>query len=192
MGQKLLTVLVVSYLFFGGCKEKEEIIDDKPVYTQGTISSFKIDDLLLPKSNMNLSIFAAKENTKDCQYTDNFSLFIKHSSPTGSYVEKINISNLSPQRLGMRKVFTTYVTRCDTTIYSAISIGNPDFVWYIYEPLKKATNTITLSSYDSKTKEISGTFDITFVNIWGTPDSRLTYPDTIRLHDCQFKTVIND
>lgn len=194
MGQKLLIVLVFSYFFILGCKKKKEIIDELPAYVTGSITNLKIGNSVLPAPDRKLSILGLKRNVSGCQYGDNFSLSIKHSSLNGSYVENIDITNIPlTQKLGVNKVFPAdWTAQCDTTIFANIYIGSPDFIRYIYEPLKKATNTITLSSYDSKTKEVAGTFDITFVNIWGTPESRLTYPDTIRIHDCQFKTVINE
>jgi hypothetical protein len=192
MGQKLLIALAFSYLFVLGCKKKKEIMEELPSYAMGSIANLKIGSTVLPAPNRKLSILGLKRNVNGCQYSDNFSLIIAHSSLNGSYVEDIGISNLSPKKLGIQKVVEDPLAQCDTIVYANFFIGKPDFILYKYEPLKKATNTITLSSYDSKTKEVAGTFDITFVNIWGTPESRLTYPDTIRIHDCQFKTVINE
>lgn len=194
MVRKLLVILVFSHLFILGCKKKKETMDELPNYTMGNITNLKIGNTTLPAPNRTLSVLGLKRNITGCQYVNNFSLFIKHSSLNGGYVENIIITNIPlTQKLGVNKVVLgDLTTQCDTIISADVYIGNPDFIWYRYEPLRKAANTITLSSYDSKTKEVSGTFDITFLNVFGTPDSRLTYPDTIRIHDCQFKTVIND
>jgi hypothetical protein len=190
--KRLLMLSIFFYLLVLGCKKKEENNEQAPVYVKGSISNLKIGNTILPAPNRTLTVVGVKMNVNGCQYSDNFSLIIKHSSLSGSYVEDIDISNLSPKKLGIQKIVEDAFIQCDTVVFANFYIGSPDFVNYRYLPLRKAANTITLSNYDSKTKEISGTFDITFVNVFGTPDSRLIYPDTIRIHDCQFKTVINE
>ena len=158
----------------------------------GEISNLSIGNTFLPTPNKVLNIFALKSKIVGCQFTENYSLFIKHTSQNGGYVEQIVIGNLSPQKTGVNKVFEAGTVACDTTIYVSMWIGGSDFIQYVYDPLKSASSTITLSAYNSATKEVSGTFDMTLVNTWGTAESRKIYPDTISIRGAKFKAIIND
>lgn len=193
MKKTLFFYALIAFVFILSCKKKnkqEEALPDN--YTMGSISGLRVGDTLLPKSDMNLTIFALRPNISGCPYNDNYTLHISHKAKTHEYEEKITISDISLKKTGIHKVVTNTANNCDSLISAAIYIGGSDFTWYRYYPLKNANNTITLSAYNAATKEVSGTFDITFANSWGTPKSRETYPDTIRLHKCAFKAIINE
>ena len=189
--KKVLLFIFIS-LFVLSCRKKTVVEDEFPKYKMGEISNLSIGNTVLPKSNMNLSIYALKSKASWCQYPDNYSLFIKHTSQNGSYEEKIIISNLSTQKAGTQKIFESGGLACDTIVETQMYIGNPDFIWHQYIPLKKVNSTITLYAYNSATKEVSGTFDMTLVNTWATADSRKIYPDTVSIRGAKFKAIIND
>ncbi len=192
MKKTLFFCVLITSLFVLSCKKKKIQEEDLPNYTMGSISGLRVGDTLLPKADMNLTIFALRPNISGCPYSDNYTLHISHKAKTHEYNEKIIISNISLKKTGIHKVITNTTTNCDSLIDAAIYIGGSDFIWYRYYPAKNANNTITLSGYNATTKEVSGTFDITFANFWGTPESRKIYPDTIRLHQCEFKAIINE
>jgi hypothetical protein len=174
-----------------GCKKKKNVEEGLPTYTMGSIG-LTVDDMILPKKDMNLTVFALRPNISGCQFSDNYTLHIQHKAHTHEYVEKIILSHISPKKVGPQKVITNITNNCDSVVSAAIYIGGSDFTWFRYYPLNKANNTITLNAYNAATKEVSGTFDITFANAWGTPESRKFYFDTIRLHKCAFRAVINE
>ncbi len=192
MKKTLFFCALITSLFALSCKKKKIQEEDLPNYTMGSITGLRVGDTLLPKVNMNLTIVAIRSKVSGCPYNDNYTLDINHKAKTNEYNEGIIISNISPEKTGVQKVFSLQPTNCDTLIDAAMYIGGSDFVLYRYYPAKNANNTITLSGYNATTKEVSGTFDITFANFWGTPESRKIYPDTIRLHQCEFKAIINE
>jgi hypothetical protein len=185
----LILAICLFCLFAYGCKKKTPG-DVLPVYEYGTISGLQANNGSFSKSDMTLSVLAKKSHIVGCG-SENYDLIIEQKSKSNYYREKIFIGDLSLSKKGAIPVSYSLKT-CDSLPYATIYIGDDDFRWSTYYPLKSQKNTITLSEYNKNTKEISGTFDITLVIDFGTPDSRTRYPDTVRLHDCQFKEIIND
>ena len=133
-----------------------------------------------------------KSNIANCPYTNNYDLFIEQKVNIGYYHERIGFSNLSTDKKGIFQIFSPNQLTCDSIVNVLASTADGDKVLNFYKPLRGQKNTITLTEYNKSTKEVSGTFDITLLIDFGTLDSRAIYPDTIRLYNCQFKTVIND
>lgn len=108
--------------------------------------------------------------------------------------EALIISDLKP-RIGVQKIFKKRqdINGCPPfDVPSAgfyLSAEDGDVSVGDYDIFEKADNFINITSFDKKTNEMRGTFDVTF-----TVSSRLaylkdSYPDTLRFHNGQFKTI---
>ena len=82
---------LIAFVFILSCKKKKLQEEALPSYTMGSISGLRVGDTLLPKSDMNLTIFALISNFSDCK--DNYTLDISHKAKTHEYNEKIVIFN---------------------------------------------------------------------------------------------------
>ena len=186
-----ILVLCVLIFFTYACKKKNQE-PAQPEYQFGNITGLKVNDTLFSKKGMTLTVLARKSNIQHCLFSNIYSLTIEQKSNTNNFREKFTFGDLSTDRKGVFQISSSNQSVCDSTVSLLGSIADGDHVLNFYNPMRGQKNTITLAEYNKSTKEISGTFDVTLLIDFGTPYSRVTYPDTIRLYNCQFKTVLND
>lgn len=88
-----------------------------------------------------------------------------------------------PPKTGTYKVYRLAPSK--TKLHSSFGVWEGDLPLGEYEILEadSATNTVTLSTYDTLSKEIKGTFNLSFIV---TDKPYPTYPDTIRLKNGKF------
>ncbi|MBK7938463.1 MAG: hypothetical protein IPJ82_15890 [Lewinellaceae bacterium] len=93
-----------------------------------------------------------------------------------------------PRLPGMYRVFNTTSQKQDSLVGSAFYYLEADILYGVYDILEvDSSSFITLISYDTVTKEIKGTFDVTFIaGIKPYPSA----PDTLRLRNGTFHTKV--
>ena len=74
----------------------------------------------------------------------------------------------------------------DAIIFLAAEEG--DALVGTYAPLHSVENSVTITSYNSSSGDVSGTFDITFIKRDLSPYYYSNYTDTVRFSGGQFKT----
>ena len=74
----------------------------------------------------------------------------------------------------------------DAIIFLAAEEG--DALVGTYAPLHSVENSVTITSYNSSSGDVSGTFDITFIKRDLSPGYYSNYTDTVRFSGGQFKT----
>jgi hypothetical protein len=99
------------------------------------------------------------------------------------FKEQVSIYGIPPI-LGTYKVYKLSTQTVDK-LYSVLSMWDADQPLGGYTILESdsSTNLVTLTKYDTLTKEIKGTFNLTFV-VSGRPYP--SYPDTIKMKNGQF------
>ena len=175
-------------LFFFGCKKK----DMTPTYIYGDISSFYANGRLTPREGFDLKIRAVM-NIDRCK-EPYYGLIVDHTAKFDTLREKISVHELSLNRLGkIPLLYKPIGTFCDSisTARFYMSGGDGDVQIGIYVISKKAESFVNIESYDTKTKEVKGTFDITFVAEGTSVRTRAIYPDTIRFSGAKFSAFIN-
>lgn len=97
--------------------------------------------------------------------------------------ESLQIWNIPPF-VGTYKTHR-YIGQNLNQVYSILSMWDSDLPLGGYNILESdsSTNVVALTSYDTLTKEIKGTFNLTFI-VSGRPYP--SYPDTIRMKNGQF------
>lgn len=79
---------------------------------------------------------------------------------------------------------------CSPVIITAIFLheADGDAIAGIYTRLPNVESSVTISSYDTISGDVRGTFDITFFKHYKTPGYYDNYPDTVRFNGGTFHT----
>lgn len=82
------------------------------------------------------------------------------------------------------------LTTCDSTLFAGIILKglDGDVVVGYYNQLLNVNNSITIEAFDSISRSVSGTFDITFVKDSKNNSYYPNYTDTIRFTNGHFNT----
>ena len=83
-------------------------------------------------------------------------------------------------------VFPVCETQPGAHLFLAASDG--DVLVGVYKTLLSVENSVTITSYNTSTGDVEGTFDITFVKDFLSPGYYTNYPDTVRFSGGTFKT----
>jgi len=169
-----------------GCKKK----DVGPVY--GEVSTFYANGRLTPREGFDLTIRAVTDKVKCME--SYYAFILTHNAKNDSLREEIHIYGLSFNKTG--KIPLTYRfpdNSCDSIPTASFSMtgsdGDVTIAYYLVS--KKSASYINIDSYEINTKEVKGTFDITFVADGTSARTRAIYPDTIRFTGAKFTTRIN-
>ncbi len=186
-------ILIYGLLLLFSCKKKEVApTTTRPI--DGQIGSFYANGGLMPREGFDLVIWALDNKRKDCPLPK-YDLVVYHHAKNDSLREQINISGIPYNKTGNIPIqYTDYnYNPCDniTTATFAISGSDGDVLIGNYVTLKKSNSFINIETYDANTKEIKGTFDITFVADGTSERTRAIYPDTIRFDKAKFTVRIN-
>ena len=106
--------------------------------------------------------------------------------------ESIGISSI-PVKRG-KFIFPTEaditLPTCSPVLIAAIFLfeADGDAIAGIYTRLPNVESSVTISSYDTISGDVRGTFDITFLKHYKTPGYYNNYPDTVRFNGGQFHT----
>jgi hypothetical protein len=174
-------VILMATTVFGGCKKSQE----EPYW--GEISNFNNNGKPFLRDNMDLTIFARPEKVRNCSL-NNFGIHIQHKERQGVLSEWLDIGKLIIGKTGKFQLTPDNGIACDTipSAHFSMVIGG-DVIVASYALMKKADNTLTIESYDPKTQEMQGRFDMTLVENGTSETSRKIYPDTLRFTDAKFK-----
>ncbi len=79
---------------------------------------------------------------------------------------------------------------CSPVLIASIFLheADGDAIAGIYTRLPNVESSVTISSYDTISGDVRGTFDITFFKHYKTPGYYNNYPDTVRFSGGQFHT----
>jgi hypothetical protein len=178
-------IFVYGLLLFLGCKKKNV----GPSY--GQVSTFYANGKLIPRNGLELSVLALGSGIKNCS-TPHYVIAFNHNAKNDSLQEKIYISGLPYNKTG--KIPLTYRpphSDCDSIPTAAFFMSEVDVTIGNYVLLRKSDSFINVESYNAQTKEVKGTFDVTFVEDGTSIKSRNIYPDTIRFNGAKFTAKIN-
>jgi hypothetical protein len=146
----------------------------------------------MPREGFNLRIRATTTTVK-C-LSPYYAIIITHDAKNDTLRERIYIGGLSFNKTG--KIPLTYRlldNSCDsiaTANFGLENSGGDVTIGEYYLP-KKSESFINIESYDATSKEIKGTFDITFVADGTSERVRRIYPDTVRFDKAKFSVIIN-
>jgi hypothetical protein len=178
-------IFFYGLLLLLGCKKKHE----RPTY--GQISAFYVNGKSLPRDGYELSVLASQTGTKNCS-TPHYAISSNHNAKNGFLQEQIYISGLPHNKIG--KIPLTYRpphNSCDSIPTAVFLMSEVDLTIGEYVLLRSADSFINIESYNTQTKEVKGTFDVTFVENGTSTVSRGIYPDTIRFDRAKFSAIIN-
>ena len=182
--KKFIFFYILLMLF--GCKKKETGL------LYGEISPFYVNQQLMPRAAFNLNVFAMELN-KVCP-KPHYAIVVEHYAKNDSLWEKIDIGGLSPNKTGKFPLLYrngAFGNACDSVPNASFVLSYQDVVIALYVVLNKSDSYINIESFNTSTKEVKGTFDITFVANGTSEESRMIYPDTIRFSGAKFKAWIN-
>ena len=110
-----------------------------------------------------------------------------------SLQEFFSFDGLTTDQIGKIKVYPrlSLADSCDRTIRSGFDMVKRDVIIAGYEVLRGADNYVTIESFDKATNEVTGTFDVTYIENGTSFQSRAIYPDTIRFVGARFKVPLN-
>jgi hypothetical protein len=170
-------ILLVSIIFFTACGKSPEPVPLPPDYW-GEVSAERNGQLwtahpacfidLIDKTNLVISI-------------DSFQ--------TGAYLkESLSLYDIPPTP-GTYRVYRREAANLKK-LNSALSTWESDTSTGLYQLVEADSNTnrVTLFSYDTISKEIKGSFNLTF---WAKDKPFPSYPDTIRLKNGKFHGKIH-
>ncbi|MFN0214141.1 MAG: hypothetical protein ACKVT2_07780 [Saprospiraceae bacterium] len=118
-----------------------------------------------------------------------FQIIVDSLDKYGIRREALSFSKV-PFQPGKSLLINTFPQTDDGLVGAHYFILDDDVILGNYKVLESDSSSyITLMSYDSISRELKGTFDITFI-VDHRPDA--SYPDTIRFRNGQFHTRLND
>ncbi|MDX1913760.1 MAG: hypothetical protein SFV22_19850 [Saprospiraceae bacterium] len=117
-----------------------------------------------------------------------FQISIDSLDKYGIPQESLTFSKV-PFQPGKSYLFDTYQQTDDGLVGAHYFILDDDVLIGSYKVVEDSTSFITLTSYDSTSRELKGIFEATFV-VEHRPDP--TYPDTIRFRNGHFHTRLKD
>ena len=179
-------IFIYSLVVLFSCKKKEVGL------LYGEINPFYVDQQLIPRAAFNLNVFAMVVN-KVCQ-KPYYAVVVEHHAKNDSLWEKIYIGGLSPNKTGKFSLLYRNVgvsNACDSVPNASFELSREDLGIASYVVLNKSDSYINIESFNASTKEVKGTFDITFVADGTSKESRMIYPDTIRFSGAKFKAWVN-
>ena len=161
-----------------------------PIY--GTIGSFDANGRTLPRLGFDLQVYAIEQWAKTCA-SPHYSIKVIHRAKTDSLTETIQINGLSYGEVGKMPITYKFPNNysCDSVPIAYFHMSKGDVGIANYYVLKKSDSFINVESYDLATKEVKGTFNITFLADGTSENSRRIYPDTIRFTGAKFTAKIN-
>ena len=179
-------IFIYSLLVLFSCKKKEVGL------LYGEIAPFYVNQQLIPRAGFNLNVFASELN-KICP-KPHYAIVVEHYAKNDSLWEKIYIGGLSPNKIGKFPLLYRNVVvgnPCDSVPEASFGLSYQDLGIASYVILNKSDSYINIESFNASTKEVKGTFDITFVANGTSAESRMIYPDTIRFSGAKFKAWVN-
>lgn len=180
-------IFIYTLLMLFSCKKKEVGL------FYGEISPFYVNQQLIPRAGFNLNVFASELN-KVCP-KPHYAIIVEHYAKNDSLWEKIYIGGLSPNKIGKFPLLYRnggLGSPCDSVPEASFLLSREDLVIALYYVVQnKSDSYINIESFDASTKEVKGTFDITFVANSTSEASRRIYPDTLRFNGAKFKAVVN-
>lgn len=145
-----------------------------------------------PRAGFNLNVFASELN-KVCP-KPHYAIVVEHYAKNDSLWEKIYIGGLSPNKVGKFPLLYRnggLGSPCDSVPEASFELSREDLGIAAYVVLNKSDSYINIESFNTSTKEVKGTFDITFVANGTSAESRKIYPDTVRFNGAKFTAIIN-
>jgi hypothetical protein len=170
---KIAIYLVLTFTAIVSCHKKEPFIDNSPYW----------GELSLLKNNMKWvgKPFAEKDLLKG------FGLELDSLDIFGVRRESISFTKI-PYKTGTFALNNTIPQNDDSLIGAGYFIVDDDVSLGNYLVLESDSSSfITITSYDSLSNEIKGTFDATFI-VEQKPDA--SYPDTVRFRNGVFHTKL--
>lgn len=175
-------VIICCFFIFIFAKCKKDPLEEKYFGYAGaelngiTVNFNKVHGALFYNSEDSLSVSLEKWD----------GLVLKESF---SILKIIKVPNIA-QRIYKFDYTVNRVAKLSSGYYTFRDDGDVGCDSYnIYEP-DSLQNYITITSFNSQTKEIRGTFQTTYLIDQSTPKCRTTAPDTIRIKNGEFYTKI--
>lgn len=121
------------------------------------------------------------------KFSDRLDIIIDSLDENGLVWEALSFYKV-PSRSGTYRIFDTTSQEQDSLVGSRFYYVEVDILYGVYIVLEADSSSfITLTSYDTVSKEVKGTFDVTFIKgVKPYPDA----PDTIRLRNGNFHTKV--
>lgn len=166
----------LGFLTFIACK-KEKIIQPSatPYWGEMSVNKNGVAWAALPVASLNLSAGYG------------LNIFFDSIDQFNVLQEEVGIYKV-PYNPGTYPITYTAIGKNDSLIGAQFLYAQHDLVLGYYDVLTSdTTNYVTLLSYDSVSRELKGTFGITFI---ATHKPFANAPDTIRLRDGAFHTKV--
>ena len=138
----------------------------------------------------------ARAATEEC-FENRIGIVLEYYNDAGIRNKSLSIANipLADARYVIQDLPLTGQSCSQDIVYGLFSlpIGDGDIVGDYYTPIKDANNYITITSYDTRKREIRGTFEISLAynELEGYGRKVLDAPDTVRFTEGEFRIVLD-
>jgi hypothetical protein len=172
---KELIFIVIVLTIIASCNKKEPIIDNSPYWGEMSVSK-------------NISNWVGKPYAVNTiNGINGLSIIIDSVDIFNILRESISFTKI-PLMLGKYQIFDIVPQANDSIPGAIYGIWEDDILTGIYKVLESDSSSfVALTSFDSLSKEVKGTFDLTFISVRKPHPS---YPDTVRFRDGVFHTKL--
>lgn len=138
----------------------------------------------------------ARAAMEEC-FEDRIGIVLEYYNDAGIRNKSLGIANipLADARYTIQDLPLTGQSCSQDIVYGLFSlpIGDGDIVGDYYTPVKDADNYVTITSYDARKREVTGTFQVSlaYTELEGYGRKVLDAPDTVRFTEGEFRIVLD-
>jgi hypothetical protein len=177
-------LILISVSLYSCCKK--QVIDD---ILYGTITKLTANGDAFPRAGMTVGLRAIAD--PNCQF-DVYSIRLIMTEKINDLTEDLSIGFIPKKKIGNIDLKNFNSRNCDTsaTIAWILLDTGGDLLLGTFKISNKVGSSFFINSYNEKTNEVIGKFDLTMVVDGLAPSGVGIFPDTIRFKCDEFKVIV--